>query len=226
MTQQEQGEEHSFLDAVMQTRPMQYVHSYLAQKVARSAWRCFMHLYSVCKMPLLAGHHLTDNFLADVMQNLVAGSPEVFKQQLHQMWFSFYSRSNVRDDTCGFEHGASMAHACRALSQSTDASIFPSRCGHTRQSALGRVPTPNAPASIQIHKLHSCRRHLRSASLLYKANAGFLCMGCSATCSSAVPALHSSSSVLFASGWLYGLNRLEVRVRGAHRALCDRERED
>ena len=46
MTQQEQGEEHTFLDAVMQTRPMQYVHSYLAQKVARSAWRFFMHLYS------------------------------------------------------------------------------------------------------------------------------------------------------------------------------------
>ena len=40
------------------------------------------------------------------VQNLVAAQPEMFKQQLHQMWFSFYSRSNVRDDTCGFEHGA------------------------------------------------------------------------------------------------------------------------
>ena len=46
VTQKEQGEEHSFLDAVMQTRPMQYVHSYLAQKVACSAWCCSMHLYS------------------------------------------------------------------------------------------------------------------------------------------------------------------------------------
>ena len=44
MTQQEQGEEHSFLYAVMQTRPMQYVHSYLAQKVACFAWYCSMHL--------------------------------------------------------------------------------------------------------------------------------------------------------------------------------------
>lgn len=34
MTQQEQGEEHNFLDAVMATAPMQYVHNYLAQKVA------------------------------------------------------------------------------------------------------------------------------------------------------------------------------------------------
>ncbi|CAL5223946.1 g6549 [Coccomyxa viridis] len=65
---QKQAEEHNFLDAVMATKPMQYVHSYLAQK------------------------------------NLVAGQPEMFKQQLHQMWFSFYSRSNVRDDTSGFEH--------------------------------------------------------------------------------------------------------------------------
>ena len=55
MTQQEQGEEHSFLDAVMQTRPMQYVHSYLAQKVACCAWRCFMHLYS--SLACLLGMH-------------------------------------------------------------------------------------------------------------------------------------------------------------------------
>ena len=41
----------------------------------------------------------------NALQNLVAGQPEVFKQQLHQMWFSFYSRSNIRDDTSGFEHG-------------------------------------------------------------------------------------------------------------------------
>ncbi|EIE27711.1 hypothetical protein COCSUDRAFT_45961 [Coccomyxa subellipsoidea C-169] len=37
-------------------------------------------------------------------KNLVAGQMEEFKRQLHQMWFSFYSRSEVRDDTCGFEH--------------------------------------------------------------------------------------------------------------------------
>ena len=41
-----------------------------------------------------------------LLQNLVAGQMEEFKRQLHQMWFSPYSRSNVRDDTCGFEHGA------------------------------------------------------------------------------------------------------------------------
>ncbi len=41
-----------------------------------------------------------------LLQNLVAGQMEEFKRQLHQMWFSSYSRSNVRDDTCGFEHGA------------------------------------------------------------------------------------------------------------------------
>ena len=46
VTQQEQAEEHSFLAAVMQTRPMQYVHSYLAQKVGCFAWRRFMHLCS------------------------------------------------------------------------------------------------------------------------------------------------------------------------------------
>lgn len=37
-------------------------------------------------------------------KNLVAVQVEEFKRQLHQMWFSPYSRSNVRDDTCGFEH--------------------------------------------------------------------------------------------------------------------------
>ena len=49
VTQQEQAEEHSFLDAVMQTRPMQYVHSYLAQKVVFFARRRSMHL---CPRPL------------------------------------------------------------------------------------------------------------------------------------------------------------------------------
>ena len=33
VTQQEVQEEHNFLDAIMATKPMQYVHSYLAQKV-------------------------------------------------------------------------------------------------------------------------------------------------------------------------------------------------
>ncbi len=48
------------------------------------------------------------------VQNLVAGQPEMFKQQLHQMWFSFYSRSNVRDDTSGFEHGTLTRLSCVA----------------------------------------------------------------------------------------------------------------
>ena len=39
-------------------------------------------------------------------QSLVAGRLEDFQRQLHQMWFSLYSRSQVRDSTCGFEHGA------------------------------------------------------------------------------------------------------------------------
>ena len=39
-------------------------------------------------------------------QNLVAGQLEDFRRQLHQMWFSLYSRSHVRDSTCGFEHGS------------------------------------------------------------------------------------------------------------------------
>ena len=107
----------------------------------------------------LAGHSLTDIFLADVLQNLVAGQAEVFKQQLHQMWFSFYSRSNVRDDTCGFEHGASTAHACRALEGSISVDWI-----HLVAGAPGRAPTPHASASHMIHKLHSCRRHLRSAA--------------------------------------------------------------
>ena len=42
-------------------------------------------------------------------QNLVAGNPEDFRRQLHQMWFSLYSRSHVRDGTCGFEHGVAQA---------------------------------------------------------------------------------------------------------------------
>ena len=33
VTPEKQAEEHNFLDAVLATRPMQYVHSYLAQKV-------------------------------------------------------------------------------------------------------------------------------------------------------------------------------------------------
>ncbi len=40
VTPQKQAEEHNFLDAVMATRPMQYVHSYLAQKVTLSALLC------------------------------------------------------------------------------------------------------------------------------------------------------------------------------------------
>lgn len=54
-------------------------------------------------------------------KNLVAGQMEEFRRQLHQMWFSFYSRSNVRDDTCGFEHGdhlIPLTHHCTPCMQS------------------------------------------------------------------------------------------------------------
>ena len=33
VTEQERGEEHAFLAAVCESRPMQYVHQYLARKV-------------------------------------------------------------------------------------------------------------------------------------------------------------------------------------------------
>ena len=49
------------------------------------------------------------------VQNLVAAQPEMFKQQLHQMWFSSYSRSNVRDDSCGFEHGTTLNKPINAV---------------------------------------------------------------------------------------------------------------
>ncbi len=49
VTQQEVQEEHSFLDAIMATRPMQYVHSYLAQKVVQCCWHPSLSLSGVYK---------------------------------------------------------------------------------------------------------------------------------------------------------------------------------
>ena len=131
VTPEKQAEEHNFLGAVMATRPMQYVHSYLAQKVgslpcpSRQAWICIclrttQSLGSPCLT--LQDKSMQGSGSGDIMgtrclmpaavQNLVAGQPEVFQQQLHQMWFSFYSRSNTRDDTSGFEHGKLASLSC------------------------------------------------------------------------------------------------------------------
>ena len=87
----------------------------IAAEHVHKLWSAAAHALKRCRLPV---HYLSENSPAGMMQNLVAGQPEIFKQQLHQMWFSFYSRSNVRDDTCGFEHGASTAHVYRALKKS------------------------------------------------------------------------------------------------------------
>ncbi|KAK9823963.1 hypothetical protein WJX72_006687 [[Myrmecia] bisecta] len=63
----EMKETSDFLDFVIASQPMTYVHKYLVAK------------------------------------QLASPNVAEFKKQLHQMWFSLYSRE-VRDDSCGFEH--------------------------------------------------------------------------------------------------------------------------
>ena len=150
-----------------------------------------------------------------MLQNLVAGQQEVFKQQLHQMWFSFYSRSNVRDDTCGFEHGAPAPHACRALK---------------------RPPMPNAFLLTHMHQ-EGCQRcmHLLLASCLGSAAAGLPPWTPQSMCR---PPLHFFSPppaplqcpCSVAASFPIRLRvapesrRLDLRMYGAHRALCKRKR--
>ena len=102
----ERQEMSNFLDACMQTAPVQYVHRLLAEKArcpcARppsicATWQSWAQYWPASQQ------HVPDLHGCARQQGLMGQSPQQWKDALFQMWFALYKRE-VANDTSGFEH--------------------------------------------------------------------------------------------------------------------------
>ncbi len=111
-------EVQQFLDGIVQTPCMQYLHQFLIAQVCNQRRKAFSytcnHFYLCascsCKAvnrracePLQTLQHQPCDSTHCRMQQLADHDTSAFKQQLYQMWFRSYTRE-VRDDSSGFEH--------------------------------------------------------------------------------------------------------------------------
>ena len=110
---QEEREISDFLDAIIATQPMEYVHKVgvarftFGQQMKALSYSedffdiCHDQSRSACMVDARPTFSMVLQWLSS--RNLMAPGQQQWKAALHQMWFALYRRE-VQNDSSGFEH--------------------------------------------------------------------------------------------------------------------------